>query len=172
MSVIDGGTIAGGSKIAFVVIWMGTNDSVLDGQPSGQHVPIDRFRKNLLAMYSLYPSSIPTIFVTPTPFQPNWQDRDPRVTKQYGETTKALAHDLGCSVVDSQKEFEGRDLGPLLSDGLHLKPAGYEIIFQALMGVIRKAHPELAPENLPMAFPSWDDHDMREWAGRKNEKRK
>ncbi|KAG9012076.1 hypothetical protein FRB93_002219 [Tulasnella sp. JGI-2019a] len=151
---------------------MGTNDSVLDGQESGQHVPIDRYKRNLLAMYSLYPSSIPTIFVTPTPFQSNWQDRDPAVTKQYGEAAKALAEELGCCVVDSQKEFKGRELGPLLSDGLHLKPAGYEIIFQALMGLIRKTHPELAPENLPMAYPSWDDHGMREWAHRKNEKRK
>lgn len=79
-------------------------------------------------MYSLYPSSIPTIFITPTPFRHDiWRDRDPEVTAQYGEAAKELAKELGIGFVDSQKEFKGKKLEPLLSDGLHLKPAGYEV---------------------------------------------
>lgn len=79
-------------------------------------------------MYSLYPSSIPTIFITPTPFRHDiWRDRDPEVTAQYGEAAKDLAKELGIGFVDSQKEFKGKKLEPLLSDGLHLKPAGYEV---------------------------------------------
>lgn len=79
-------------------------------------------------MYSLYPSSIPTIFITPTPFRHDiWRDRDPEVTAGYGEAAKDLAKELGIGVVDSQKEFKGKKLAPLLSDGLHLKPAGYEV---------------------------------------------
>jgi len=168
--VIASSKLEGGSNIILVIIWMGTNDAVLPG--GEQHVPIDRYKKNLLAMYSLYPSSIPTIFITPTPFRNDlWHDRDPAVTKQYGEAMKDLAKELGCGVVDSQKEFEGKDLPPLLSDGLHLKPAGYEIIFTALMALIRQRHPEVAPENLPMSYPSWDDHGMRKWAQQINAKR-
>ncbi|KAG8945660.1 hypothetical protein FRC04_000621 [Tulasnella sp. 424] len=141
----------------------GTNDSVLEGMPSGQHVPVSRYKKNLLAMYSLYPPSIPTIFITPTPFRHDiWRDRDPEVTAGYGEAAKDLAKELGIGFVDSQKEFKGKKLAPLLSDGLHLKPAGYEIVFDAFMRLIRDKHPELAPERLPLALPSWDDHDMRD----------
>lgn len=99
----------------------GTNEGI------NSKVPIERYKKNLLAMYSLYSSDIPTIFVTPTPFMSNWQDRDPAVTKQYGEAAKDLAKELDCGIVDSQKEFEGRDLPPLFKDGLHLLPAGYEV---------------------------------------------
>ncbi|KIO28021.1 hypothetical protein M407DRAFT_243186 [Tulasnella calospora MUT 4182] len=161
--VVSNTLIKGSSKIRLVVIWMGTNDSVLEGMPSGQHVPVSRYKKNLLAMYSLYPSSIPTIFITPTPFRHDiWRDRDPKVTAQYGEAAKDLAKELGVGFVDSQKEFKGKKLEPLLSDGLHLKPAGYEIVFDAFMRLIREKHPELAPERLPCALPSWDDHDMRD----------
>ncbi len=79
-------------------------------------------------MYSLYPTSIPTIFITPTPFRHEiWRDRDPVVTFQYAEAAKELAKELGAGYVDSKKEFEGRDLPPLVSDGLHLTPAGYEV---------------------------------------------
>jgi len=164
--------LEGGTKIVLVIIWMGTNDAVLEGQPSGQHVPIERYKKNLLAMYSLYPSAIPTIFVTPTPFRGDiWTDRDPETMKKYGEAMKDLAKELDVGVVDSQEAFEGRDLPPLVSDGLHLSPAGYEIVFHALMAVIRKKYPHVAPENLPMSYPSWDDHDMQERVHQINEKR-
>ncbi|KAG8970868.1 hypothetical protein FRC03_000086 [Tulasnella sp. 419] len=139
--------------------FVGANDAVLDGMPSGQHVPIDRYKKNLLAMYSLYPSDIPTIFITPPPIQPEkWRDRDPKVTADYGEAVKDLAKQVGASVVDAYKEFEGEDLRKLLSDGLHLKPAGYDIIFNAILKIIRQKYPHLAPENLPLALPSWEDH--------------
>ncbi|KAG8904503.1 hypothetical protein FRB99_001636 [Tulasnella sp. 403] len=147
---------------AEVLFWVGANDSVLDGMPSGQHVPIGRYKRNLLAMYSLYPSSIPTIFITPPPFRPEiWRDRDPDVTRAYGEAVKDLAKELGAGVVDSYKAFAGRELPPLLSDGLHLKPAGYELIFQAFMRIIRDKHPHLAPENMRNAYPNWDEHGMR-----------
>ncbi|KAG8969155.1 hypothetical protein FRC05_001199 [Tulasnella sp. 425] len=131
--------------------------------PVAEKVPVSRYKKNLLAMYSLYPPSIPTIFITPTPFRHDiWRDRDPEVTAGYGEAAKDLAKELGIGFVDSQKEFKGKKLAPLLSDGLHLKPAGYEIVFDAFMRLIRDKHPELAPERLPLALPSWDDHDMRD----------
>jgi len=161
--VISATKIEGGSEIMLVVIWMGANDCVLDGMPSGQHVPIPRYKKNLLAMYSLYPSSIPTIFITPTPVRDEiWRDRDNNVTKQYGEAVKELAKELGAGVIDGQKVFEGHDLPPLLSDGLHLKPGGYELIFNAFMQLIREKYSALAPENLPNALPNWDHHWMQE----------
>lgn len=39
--------------------------------------------------------------------------------------------------------------------GLHLMPAGYRIIYDEVLKVIRANWPEQAPENLPMVFPSW-----------------
>lgn len=79
-------------------------------------------------MYSLYPSSVATIFITPPPVDTKlWPDRNSDVTAQYGEVVKDLAKELGCGVVDSQKAFEGQSLTALLRDGLHLSAAGYEV---------------------------------------------
>lgn len=41
--------------------------------------------------------------------------------------------------------------------GLHLNPAGYGVLFQALMGVIAREWPDQTPDKLPMVLPAWND---------------
>lgn len=41
--------------------------------------------------------------------------------------------------------------------GLHLSPAGYEILFQELMKVVGERWPDQSPEKLPMVLPPWND---------------
>lgn len=49
-------------------------------------------------------------------------------------------------------------LPPILTalfTGLHLMPAGYRVVYDEVLKVIRTNWPEQAPENLPMVFPTW-----------------
>jgi lysophospholipase L1-like esterase len=41
--------------------------------------------------------------------------------------------------------------------GLHLNPAGYDILFQELMKVIAETWPAQSPDKLPMVLPAWND---------------
>jgi len=57
-------------------------------------------------------------------------------------------------------------LGELMYDGLHLNPAGYEILSQEVMKVIELQWPDQMPESLPMAFPRWNDQvAWQQWEG-------
>lgn len=52
-------------------------------------------------------------------------------------------------------------LGMLCTDcviaGLHLTPAGYRIVYDEVLKVIRTNWPDEDPEKLPFVFPSWVD---------------
>jgi len=39
------------------------------------------------------------------------------------------------------------------SDGLHLSPAGYQVLFDEVIAVIQASLPELINETLPMRLP-------------------
>lgn len=41
-------------------------------------------------------------------------------------------------------------------DGLHMSAAGNAFIFEAVTAIIASSHPALAPEALPLHFPSFD----------------
>ncbi|EEP75918.1 predicted protein [Uncinocarpus reesii 1704] len=96
-------------------------------------------------------------------------------TKLYADACREVGRSLGIPLVDiwtafmkeagwvegeplagSKKAQPNQKLAALLSDGLHLSPAGYKIMYQKTMEVIRAKYPEEAPENLPMLFPPWD----------------
>ncbi|KAF2718033.1 lipolytic enzyme [Polychaeton citri CBS 116435] len=62
-------------------------------------------------------------------------------------------HDLPGSLVVEENEM----LRSWLHDGLHFSPAGYEILYEALMDLISKVWPDQLPENLPMVLPDWKD---------------
>lgn len=50
----------------------------------------------------------------------------------------------------------------LTEEGLHFNPAGYQVLLQELLKVIRESVPELAPENVPLLLPLWND--VEAWA--------
>lgn len=50
----------------------------------------------------------------------------------------------------------------LTSVGLHFNPAGYQLLLQELLAAIRESIPELAPENIPLLLPVWNDAEA--WA--------
>ncbi|PAV23284.1 SGNH hydrolase [Pyrrhoderma noxium] len=93
-------------------------------------------------------------------------DREFEVTRKYAEAAKAVGEKEGIPVVDvwtaiweaAGKEQEG--LEKYLIDGLHLTVAGYNIVYERLIKVIKEELPELYHENLPVVFPLWDKIDV------------
>ena len=47
----------------------------------------------------------------------------------------------------------------LLSDGLHLSPAGNTALARALLALVAQSAPELQPQSLTIDFPLWKDID-------------
>lgn len=50
------------------------NDAVLSFR--AQHVPLDRFKKNLHEMLKLIPNDIPVLMISPPPFEPTMRRED------------------------------------------------------------------------------------------------
>lgn len=95
-------------------------------------------------------------------------------TKMYSEAAREVGASLNIPVADVWTAFmattgwkEGQPLvgsrelpsneqfASLFTDGLHLMPAGYRVVYDEVLKVIRTNWPEQAPENLPMVFPTW-----------------
>ncbi|KAJ5669049.1 Esterase SGNH hydrolase-type subgroup [Penicillium macrosclerotiorum] len=94
--------------------------------------------------------------------------------KRYAEAAKEVGASLNVPVADVWSEFmtaagwqEGQALvgsrdvpnsekfASLFTDGLHLTPEGYRIVFDEVLKVIRANYPDQAPEVLSMVFPAW-----------------
>ncbi|KAM0716268.1 hypothetical protein Q7P37_007713 [Cladosporium fusiforme] len=101
-------------------------------------------------------------------------------TASYAEAVRQVGKERGIPVCDvwrammrragwdegSPKPMPGssnartnRTLQEFFSDGLHLTPKGYEVLYHELMDLIAKTWPDQTPERLPMAsvFPDWKD---------------
>jgi lysophospholipase L1-like esterase len=103
------------------------------------------------------------------------------VLKEYSEAVVALGGRLGVPVVDLWKAFmaktgwteenwkqgeplvgsldveQNQELVRLMHDGLHFNAAGYQVLFGEFLKVVRENITELAPENLPLLLPVWND---------------
>ncbi|KAJ7777555.1 SGNH hydrolase-type esterase domain-containing protein [Mycena maculata] len=161
-------------KIRILVFWFGANDAC--AKPSPQHVPLPKFIENIKHAVGLiqsaespyYSPSTKIILVTPPPVNtyqlaPELSDRTFDTTKEYADGVKAaaMASESKVSVVDAWTaiwkaagEREGA-LSKYLSDGLHLSPDGYTVVYEALIETIKVDHPSLHYENLQPVFPPW-----------------
>lgn len=74
-------------------------------------------------------------------------DRDNTTTRLYGERLQRVGIKLSCPVLDCWNLLGGdsEDRGRYLSDGLHLNPAGNRAVFQGLMNLLAREHPEVLP---------------------------
>lgn len=106
--------------------------------------------------------------------------------KKYAEAAVAVGQRLGVPVVNlwtafmsstGWKEQEWKENEPivgsldvpqneelvrLMHDGLHFNPAGYQALLEEFLSVVRETVPELAPENVPMKLPIWNDAEAWE----------
>ncbi|KAL1588587.1 hypothetical protein WHR41_02380 [Cladosporium halotolerans] len=107
--------------------------------------------------------------------------RTARTTAMYAEVVREVGRERGVGVCDVWGGMVGRAgwrdgdgegeeglvgvegaresavLRGFLSDGLHLSPEGYKVLFEELMETVKTYCPELLPENLPMVLPDWKD---------------
>lgn len=101
---------------------------------------------------------------------PDWKpenmDREPGRTRLFAQSVCQVAQQRGLPVVDcwtaitkAADDVDG-GLSHYLIDGLHLTPAGYEIVTKELQFIISRHYPHLLPENLQQDFPWWSDIDF------------
>ncbi|KAL8949171.1 MAG: hypothetical protein Q9222_004703 [Ikaeria aurantiellina] len=95
-------------------------------------------------------------------------------TKLYADACKEVGQHLGLTVLDlwstfmkaagyepgeplpgSKKTGKNAVLGRLLSDGLHLNPDAYRILFQSTMDLIKREWPDQAPDTSEYVYPAW-----------------
>lgn len=63
----------------------------------------------------------------------------------------------GEPLVGSLDVEQNQELVRLMHDGLHFNAAGYQVLFGEFLKVVRENIAELAPENLPLLLPVWND---------------
>ncbi|KAG0152191.1 hypothetical protein CROQUDRAFT_650270 [Cronartium quercuum f. sp. fusiforme G11] len=175
-------------KKRLVTIWLGANDAVLRNRPQHIDIDqfaanlkqlINIFRAHDAGTASGPPTQI--ILITPPPISvslraadltsrfPDWKptdmDREPGRTAACAERVKSVGAQEGLPVVDAwtaitiAAEHSDRGLADFLADGLHLAPAGYQIVSNELLALLQAQRPDLLPHNLPQHFPNWKDID-------------
>lgn len=143
-----------------VTIFFGANDAALP--ICNQHVPIGMYRKNLAIICERLRAKWPDVslvLISPPPVDDEkWAkhcggrapNRLLEVTRTYRDACEAVASENGAAFVDlfDGRFDHGRDI--LLSDGLHLTPAGNEVLFNAVLERLPRHVVSMDP-----AFPHW-----------------
>lgn len=95
-------------------------------------------------------------------------------TRRYADACREVGQEINRPVVDlwhafmrkagwrngdplaGSKDVERNEvLESLFLDGLHLSPAGYRVMYEEVMKVIKDKIPDQYPENLPPIYPPW-----------------
>lgn len=176
--------LEGPGKIRLAYIFLGTNDASF----GFQGVPIEEYKLNLDTMVKLaLERGIKLVIVGPAlhgqqlfidaceekgrpldgPFSSS------KNTREYADAAweVALAHKL--PFLDLWYLFQKNggwssdelllgspDLSEYLFDGVHYSARAYEVFYDALIKLIRKEYPDLAPENVPRHLPHYRDIDL------------
>ncbi|KAK9387720.1 SGNH hydrolase-type esterase domain-containing protein [Lipomyces mesembrius] len=171
------------SKIKLMVVFFGTNDSVVPEAP--QHVPITRYKDNLRTIVSSADQAgARIVIVGPGPFNHHqWIigrgdrafERTTLRAREYCDAAIELAKELNVAVVPMWYLIMA-DLGwkegdpvyglaelaaenPLtsyLNDGLHYFDKAYRVEFNNVIKAIKAFYPELDPATVNEKLPSWD----------------
>ncbi len=135
-----------------MTIWFGANDAC--PLPSKQHVPLERFKSNLVGIINLikspespyYSPDTQLILITPPPVNeeqwaaerastdpPQALDRFTKVTETYAQAVRDVGEEQNVPVVDIFNRFleiigpSKKELRTYVCDGLHLNAAGYAV---------------------------------------------
>jgi lysophospholipase L1-like esterase len=152
------------SPPVFVTVFFGANDAALTN--SVQHVPLERYVANLGVLIDklreLFGPTLEILLVSPAPIDDAlWAahcraqygsetNRLVAVTRTYRDAAADVAARFKVTFVDL---FDGRFAAPgLLSDGLHLTPAGNRVLYEAVWDKISDR-----AKAVPRAFPYWRD---------------
>jgi isoamyl acetate esterase len=128
--------------VQLLTIWFGANDATVPPE-NPQHVPLDRFKANLVRLVDMvksptsayYSPDTRIILITPPPVNTyQWEEgRNFVKTHSYAIAVKEVGEQVGVPVADvwtaiwDAAGHNEQALAPLLSDGLHLSKDGYEV---------------------------------------------
>eukprot|EP00850_Spirogloea_muscicola_P007289 SM000036S13333 [mRNA] locus=s36:676647:680429:- [translate_table: standard] len=168
---------------AMVTIFFGANDAALPtGDSKRQHVPILEYKANLryiVEHIQRVSSSTKVVLITPPPIDEESRrayarqkyghlasgiaERTNDVTGDYASACQEVALEMGLPAVDLWTRIQEQEnwWTTCLSDGLHLAPAGNQVLFIALLQTIAEQNwqPSLVQANLPFDFPEHGDID-------------
>eukprot|EP00850_Spirogloea_muscicola_P011223 SM000069S20660 [mRNA] locus=s69:5956:9394:+ [translate_table: standard] len=168
---------------ALVTIFFGANDAALPtGDSKRQHVPLSEYKANLryiVEHIQRVSSSTKVILITPPPIDEESRriyarqkyghlasgiaERTNDVTGDYASTCQEVALEMGLPAVDLWTRIQEQEnwWTTCLSDGLHLAPAGNQVLLIALLQTIAEQNwqPSLVQANLPFDFPEHGEID-------------
>ncbi|KAI7897612.1 SGNH hydrolase-type esterase domain-containing protein [Cokeromyces recurvatus] len=168
-------------RIHLMTIFFGANDAALPMSP--QHVPLDRFESNLLAMIDLvrspasrfYNPTLRLILITPPPInEVQWKkrceeqgdvlnrtneaaSRYAECVRQVGQRADVVVADIWTRIMKKTAEGEGRDLSEFMLDGLHLNRNGYQELYDLLLEIIANNFKDIHPDQLGYELAYWRD---------------
>lgn len=94
---------------------------------------------------------------------PQELDRTFDTTRAYAEAVKDVGAKYKTGVLDvwtllwdAAGQVEA-DLSKYLSDGLHLNEAGYQLVYNAFITLVKTDYPELDPSKMSEVFIGWSD---------------
>ncbi|KAI5804980.1 SGNH hydrolase-type esterase domain-containing protein [Geopyxis carbonaria] len=178
-------TILGAYASANIIMWIilvGANDACLPGFV--HHVPVSQFKENLEKMIVAIQRQhkCKVLVLSPPPIDKRLleshgprggADRDLGVTRSYASAAKEVVevgkwnsvgfldfYELLWEELKNEGLIAGNDLNLVkeyLTDGLHLGPKGYELMYDTIMKKIKQDWPEICPEGLSMTAPWWGD---------------
>ncbi|OTF70942.1 isoamyl acetate-hydrolyzing esterase 1-like protein [Euroglyphus maynei] len=171
-------------EIACVTILLGSNDSVPASSVTGQHVPVDEYRTNMVAMLN-HLSSIgidrdKIILITPPNMHQdafkNWsiQQNRPIIPEtweqdliEYVDACRSIATEMNISFLDLHKIFMAveEDNEKLFSDGLHLSRDGGQLVYDNLLPLIIERIVSITGKpftDQSRQYPYWRDVDVND----------
>ncbi|KAH7643863.1 isoamyl acetate-hydrolyzing esterase [Dermatophagoides farinae] len=166
-------------EIACVTILLGSNDSVPVSSVTGQHVPVDEYRTNMVAMINFLTSigidKNKIILIAPPnmhqdsfkrwsieqnrPIIPETWEKD---LVKYVDACRSIATEMNLSLLDLYTVFMAvkNDNDKLFNDGLHLSRDGGQLLYDNLLPLIMERVVRITGKpftDQSMQYPYWRD---------------
>ena len=150
-------------KLELITVFLGANDACIETSP--QHVPLDRFEKNLNDMIKIIKTNAfdaKIVLITPPPVDEGRMDKPLQRFLATTEKYKNVVINVGAinkiPVLDVWRLFSSHDMRDTLSDGLHLTEFGNKLVFQGLIDIIASNWPDQKTENIKEAVLPWREY--------------
>lgn len=142
------------NRIKLVTLCYGANDaSISPRNPGWRMVPVDEYKANLLETINIFRAAnnaTNILLITPPPaVAPPRIDRSLAVTAEYAEACKQVGLEMNVPVVDifnSIQAVPGWEAKAILKDGLHLTPAGNQVVYEGVKAAIRANFQDLSKQ--------------------------
>lgn len=151
------------SHLELTIVFIGVNDCYLPINPQ-QHVPLDRYRRNLAEILAIAKTKGRVLVLCPTFVDIDaWErqrisvgkvlDRSVDFTKQYHDACYEVATECACASVKTWTYFVDASQEDMFTDGLHLSSSGNDLMFKLITDAIENNWPELKPDLMRTFLP-------------------